>query len=281
MRILFLCLVLLLWAVKAMAQPQLQSDVPQRIIALAPHITELLYAVGAGEQLVAVSDYSDYPAAANRLPKVAGYQGIDLEAVLALRPDLIIAWRAAPATAELQRLQQLGIRIVYSDPQTLQGIIDEVRHLGELTGKKQQALQLADKLTLKLQELTGRYSAKMAVPVFFAMDTELLTTVAANSMVQQILALCGADNPFAVMPNDYPRVSLEQVLHSQPELIIQAGTAAMPANFSYWQRFRMIPAVKKKQFLAVNADELYRMTPRTFDAAAAVCEGVEQVRQRQ
>lgn len=281
MRILFLCLVLLLWAVKAMAQPQLQSDVPQRIIALAPHITELLYAVGAGEQLVAVSDYSDYPAAANRLPKVAGYQGIDLESVLALRPDLIIAWRAAPATAELQRLQQLGIRIVYSDPQTLQGIIDEVRHLGELTGKKQQALQLANKLELKLQELTGHYSAKMAVPVFFAMDTELLTTVAAKSMVQQILALCGADNPFAAMPNDYPRVSLEQVLYSQPELIIQAGTAAMPANFSYWQRFRMIPAVKKKQFLAVNADELYRMTPRTFDAATAVCEGVEQVRQRQ
>ncbi|MDX3773994.1 cobalamin-binding protein [Chromatiaceae bacterium AAb-1] len=270
----FICCI----SVAVAATPQIAAEYPQRIIALAPHITELLYAAGAGEQLIAVSDYSDYPAAALKLPQVASYQGINLEAVLALKPDLIVAWRQGAATSELKRLQQMGVQVVYSDPQTPDDIAAELQQLGELTGHARYATEQAQLLRQQWQQLKTSYSDQTPVRVFFAMDTDLLTTVAGNSMVQQILTLCAAENPFAGQSNDYPRAALEQVLVSQPQLIIQAGSATTPADFSYWQKFEVLPAVRKQQFLAVNADHLYRMTPRTLLAAQTVCEGVDKIR---
>lgn len=275
-----LCFGLLFYCgvVTVTAATEQEHVAPQRIISLAPHITELLYAAGAGEQLVAVSDYSDYPAAAVTLPRVAGYQGMNLEAVLALKPDVIVAWKQGAAVAELKRLQQLGIDIVYSDPKRPEDIAIELQRLGELTGHGLYATEQAWQLSLQWQQLRQQYQNLSPVKVFFAMDTDVLTTVAGNSMVQQILTLCGAENAFAKEPNDYPRAALEQVLLSQPELIIQTETAAYPASFSYWHKFSILPAVSKQQFLAVKADHLYRMTPRTILAAQAICEGVDKVR---
>ena len=267
MRIWLCCL---LFCVTAKAEPQ-------RIIALAPHITEMIYAIGAGDTLVAVSDYSDYPEQAKSLPSVANYAAINLEAVLALKPDLVIAWRTGNPQADIQRLQQLGIRIAYSDPLTLDDISAELRLLGELTAHQQQAERLATEFQRQLAQLRQTYQHKTPVPVFFAMGSAPISTVANNAWPQQMLALCGAKNIFAGIQGDYPQVGIEQVIAAKPDVIIQASRTTA-ADFSYWQRFNTLPAVNKKQFVTVNADYLFRTTPRTLLGITQLCEGIDRYR---
>ena len=250
----------------------------QRIIALAPHITEMLYAIGAGDSLVAVSDYSDYPQAATTLPSVASYASINIEAVLALKPDLVVAWRTGNPQADIQRLQRFGIKVAFSDPFTLDDIAKELVMLGELTGMQTEAQRQAEQFTGQLQQLRLEYQHKKPVTVFFAMSTAPLSTVANNAWPQQILALCKAQNPFAKVKGDYPQVGIEQVLLAQPEVIIQATRQGLTANFSYWQAFPSLPAVKDSHFLTVNADYLYRTTPRTLLGVSQLCQGIDQYR---
>lgn len=250
----------------------------QRIIALAPHITEMLYAIGAEKQLVAVSDFSDYPEQATRLPRVASYASVNLEAVLALQPDLVIAWRSGNPAADLARLQQFGIRVAYSDPLTLDDIGHELVLFGQLTGHEARASQLAQQFNQQLNQLRARYQHKRPVQVFFAMGTQPLSTVANNAWPQQMLALCGGQNIFADAKGDYPQVGIEQVIAAQPEVIIQAGRSEQSADFHYWQRFTALPAVAKQQFLTVNADYLYRTTPRTLLGITQLCQGLDTYR---
>lgn len=250
----------------------------QRIVALAPHITEMLYAIGAGDRLVGVSDYSDYPPEAAGLPSVANYASINIEAVLALQPDLVIAWRSGNPQADIKRLQQLGINVAFSDPLTLDDIAADLITLGELTGLQAAAQQQADELTQHLQQLRQQYQHKPSVPVFFAMSTSPLSTVANNAWPQQILALCRAENPFASVKGDYPQVGIEQVLLTQPEVIIQSAAQGRSADFRFWKAFQTLPAVKKQQFLTVNADYLFRTTPRTLQGIQQLCQGVDKYR---
>ena len=251
---------------------------PQRIIALATHITEMLFAIGAGDNVVAVSDYSDYPPEATTLPSVASYAAVNIEAVLSLRPDLVIAWRSGNPPADIQRLQQLGVKVVFSDPQTLDDIATELVMLGRHSGKTAQAQLLAQQFNAELAALRAQYQQKKPVAVFFAMSTAPLSTVANNAWPAQMLALCGADNVFRQAKGDYPQVGLEQLIQAQPEVIIAAYSGNTTPDFSYWQRFAALPAVKKQQFLALNADYLYRTTPRTVLGLRQLCQGVEAYR---
>lgn len=251
---------------------------PQRIISLAPHITELLFAVGAGEQVIAVSDFSDYPAETATLPRVASYSRLNIEAILQLKPDLVIAWRTGALLADMERLTVFGIEVQYSNPILLDDIARELRWLGELSGHQQQAEQVAKEFEQSLAGLRTSYSSKPPLKVFFAMGTQPLSTVANNSWVQQILTLCAADNPFAKARSDYPQVGIEQVLQARPEVIIQ-GTGKHTINdFDYWQAFTTLPAVQKQQFLSVEADHIFRTTPRMLQGIHAVCEGIDKFR---
>ncbi len=277
----FICGVLLLCSLPGLAAPQQNPEpepAPQRIIALAPHITEMLYAIGAAEQLVAASDFSDYPAAARLLPRVANFAGINIEAVLALQPDLVIAWRTGNPAADIARLQQLGIRVAFSDPLTLDDITTELLLLGELTGQQQTAAQQAAAFSSALQQLSAHYMDKKPLRVFFAMGTAPLGTVANNAWPQQMLSLCKADNPFARVKGDYPQVGIEQVLASQPEVIIQAVQGGAQADFSFWLRYGSLPAVKQRRFISLDADHLYRTTPRTVQGITQLCQALDAYR---
>ena len=254
------------------------EEKPQRIISLAPHITEMVYAVGAGDNLVAVSDYCDYPAQANQLPKVANFAGIHIEAVLALRPDLVIAWKTGTPVADVERLQQLGIKVAYSDPLQLDDIASELTLIGEITGNAKQGRALAEQFRQQLNELRANYAVKRKVKVFFAMGTEPVSTVANNAWPQQMLTLCGADNPFAKVKGDYPQVGLEHVLAAKPDVIIQASGGSAATDFSYWQAYPVIPAVKHRRFIALNADHIYRTTPRTLLGITQLCQALDNYR---
>lgn len=253
---------------------------PQRIISLAPHITELIYAIGANEQLVAVSDFSDYPQAALALPRVASYAGINVEAIIALQPDLIIAWQNGNSAADIKRLQQFGFNVKFSNPLTLDDIATELIYFGQLTGQQQQAEQQAALFTEQLTALRQQYQTKKRLKVFFAMSTKPLSTVANNAWPQQMLTICAADNIFANSKGDYPQLGIEQVLAAQPDVIIHAKAGTNNAELASaerknWQGYKAIPAVAKQQFLTVNADYLYRTTPRTVIGIQQLCHGLD------
>ncbi|GAB59025.1 cobalamin-binding protein [Rheinheimera nanhaiensis] len=279
MKYALLLLVLLCAVANASTDTNTEAErTPMRIIALAPHITEMLFAIGAGDKVVAVSDYSDYPAQAQSLPSVASYASINLEAVLALKPDVVIAWRSGNPAAELARLEALGIRIAYSDPLTLDDIASELIQLGELSGQQAQAQAVAQAFSQQLAELRAQYQHKKPLPVFFAMGTAPLSTVANNAWPQQMLTLCGAQNVFNRVKGDYPQVGIEQLLLAAPELIIQPVKQVDMADWRYWQRFSALPAVKKQQFLAIEADLIYRTTPRTISGIRQLCQGIDAYR---
>lgn len=251
---------------------------PQRIISLAPHITELLYAVGAGEQVVAVSDYSDYPSAALALPRVASYASINIEAIIALQPDLIIAWQNGNSPADIKRLQQFGFNVKLSNPVHLDDIATELSYLGQITGQQQQAEAQTAIFSQQLTALRQQYQHKKRLRVFFAMSTKPLSTVANNAWPQQMLTICAADNIFSTSKGDYPQIGIEQVVAARPEVIIQAATDTRRADQQYWQRYRDIPAVANQQFLTVNADYMFRTTPRTLLGINQLCQGLDTFR---
>lgn len=267
----YLSVLLLVWSINLSAEPL-------KIVALAPHITEMLFAIGAGDEVVAVSDYSDYPEAAVSIPRVANFASINIEAVLALQPDVVIGWQSGNPPEDLKRLKQFGINVVMSDPLTLADIAKELRMLGELTHHQVQAEQQALQFEQQLSAMQQQYKAAKSIKVFFAMGTTPLSTVANKAWPQQILTLCGADNPFAEVKGDYPQVGIEQVVDSQPDVIIQAAGGNIKPDFSYWRKFSAIPAVKQQQYLAVNADFLYRTTPRTLLGIQQVCHGLDAFR---
>jgi vitamin B12 transport system substrate-binding protein len=250
----------------------------QRIVALAPHITEMLFAIGAGANVVAVSDYSDYPAAAKALPSVASYAAVNIEAVLALKADLVIAWRNGNPEHDLHRLRQFGVRVVYSNPIHLDDISAELRQFGRYTGQQMQAEQVAQAYSAELAQLRRQYQHKKPLKVFFAMGTAPLSTVANNAWPQQLLMLCGADNAFAAAKGDYPQVGIEQVVVAQPEVLILPHQPGVAVDLSYWQRFAAIPAVKQQNYISVDADHLYRTTPRTLLGARQLCQALDAYR---
>lgn len=259
---------------------QAAEAVPQRVISLAPHITEQVYALGAGDKLVAVSDYSDYPAEARQLPSVNSFAALNIEAILALKPDLVLAWRSGNPQSDLARLQQFGVRVEYSDPLQVDDIATELAQLGQWLGQAEQGELLAEQTQQRLLALREKYQQQTPVKVFYAMSTEPLSTVANQAWPAQLLQACGADNIFADAKNDYPQPQLEQLLSRQPEVIVRASKDGPAKQDQFWQRYPSLPAVRNQAFITLDPDWVYRATPRMLDAMQALCEQLEVYRQR-
>src|SRR5688572_28830099 len=188
----------------------------QRIVSLAPHATERLFAAGAGAKLVAVSEYSDYPEAATRLPRVAGSGSVDLEKVLALKPDLVVAWRLEATAASLARLEALGLAVFYSEPRRLAQIPDGIEALGELSGTGATARRLAASLREELKRLESDYRSRRPVTVFYQISERPLMTLGGRQFVSDAIELCGGRNVFADSALMAPQVNIESVLAADP-----------------------------------------------------------------
>lgn len=251
---------------------QAAEAAPQRVISLAPHITELVYAVGAGDTLVAVSDYSDYPAEAQLLPRVNSFAALNIEAILALKPDLVLAWRSGTPASDLARLQQFGVRVEYSNPLQIDDIATELAQLGQWLGQAERGAQLAEQAQQRLVVMREKYQQQRPVKVFYAMSTDPLSTVANNAWPAQLLRACGAENIFADAKNDYPQPQLEQLLLRQPEVIVRAITNSTAQQDQFWQRYPNLPAVRNQAFITLEPDWVYRATPRMLDALQLLCE---------
>lgn len=257
----------------------LQAKPAQRIVALSPHLVEQLYSLGVGDRIVGTTDHADYPEAAKNIPRVGNYTQLQIEKILALKPDLVLAWTDGNPPADLTKLRQLGLTLVDSNPLQLTDIAKELRLLGQLTGAEAEAEQQAQLMEQGLEELEKNYAGKTKVTVFYELWQQPLSTVAQQAWPQQQLELCGAANPFANAIGDYPQVSLEHVIASQPQLIIQPVSVNEPRALLDWSRWPAIPAVQYQQFSQPNSDLVHRTTSRMLQGVRQLCADIDKTRQ--
>jgi iron complex transport system substrate-binding protein len=248
------------------------SRPPQRIVSLTPHLTELLFAVGAGPQLVGVDSASDYPAAARTLPRVGDYSRINFERILALKPDLVIVWVGGNRAADIHGLNKMGLPVLHTQATRLDDVARLLRLIGLASGHAAEGEAAARDYSARLAALQVRDTRKTPLSVFYQVWDRPLMTVGGTHWISDALALCGARNVFADLDALSPVVSREAVLRRAPALIVSGSDA--PDLRRQWQRFASLPAVKNDAFVRVDADLLHRPTPRLIEGVAELCAAV-------
>ena len=275
-----LALLFALAALPALAQVRVRDDAgaevaltspARRIVSLAPHATELLYAAGAGDRVVGVVRGSDHPAAARSLPVVGDVHALDLERILSLEPDLVVTW---PWTTpgQVAKLRSRGIAIYTSDPQTIDGIATSLERLGELAGTAEAAAAAARAFRQRLSAAPSSVPRTDKPKVFYEIWNQPLFTIGGRHLISQAIAACGGENVFAALDVPAPQVATEAVIAARPEVIV-AGTdeAKRPPWLDEWSRWPGIPAVRDARLRVVDANLLHRPGPRFADGVVQLC----------
>ena len=288
----WLPLLLALFAVTAAARAEIvvHDDTGQlvrlaaparRIVSLAPSITENLYAAGAGRYLVGAVDYSDYPEAARKLPRVGDSSRLDLEAIVATKPDLLIAWGSGNPVAYLAKLKALGLPLFISEPQRLDDIATSIERFGELAGTTTVADAAARGFRARLEAMRARYAGRPPVKSFYQIWNQPLVTVGGEQLIGAAMRLCGAENIFASLPQLAPTVSVEAVLAADPEAIVASGAdASRPQWLDMWKRWRDLTATARGNLFFIPPDLISRPTPRILDGIGLLCRQMETARNR-
>jgi len=250
----------------------------QRVISLSPHITELIYAAGGGEKMIAAVDFSNYPVEAKALPRVgSGYQ-LDIEAIVGLKPDLIIAWSSGNSREQLERLESLGFAVYYSEPEVLSDIAKNIRDIGKLLGSPSKANQKADDFMLGIERLKKKYKHTKKVTVFYQVWNQPIFTVNRQHVISHIIDLCGGENIFKELNVLSPQVDIESIIKRNPSVIIAGVDEGRAGWLSEWSSWPNIDAVKNQRVYGINADLIVRHTPRILQGASQMCEFLEKAR---
>lgn len=250
----------------------------QRIVALAPHLAEIVFAAGAGDKLVGVVRFSDYPPAAQRLPLVGDAARIDFERIVQLKPDLVLAWRSGNSPRDIMRLERLGLRVFVTEPARLADIPQLMRRVGALTGRAQQAEHESIIFINKINNLRKTYQTRPVVRVFYEIWHRPLLTVNGAHLISDVIALCGGQNVFAHAPALTPEVSLEAVLAAQPAAILGGSSADGENAFTARWRAVAVPQLRSTPAFYVTPDLIQRQTPRIAEGAAVMCGHLDRVR---
>jgi iron complex transport system substrate-binding protein len=277
-------------ALPASAQIELTDDAghrivlaqpAQRIVSLAPHVTEILFAAGAGDRVVGVVAYSDYPEAARALPQVGGYSQIDLEAVVGLRPDLVIGWRSGNRDAHLARLQAMGIPVYLNEPRSLDDVARSLEQFGRLAGSEDAANAAATDFRSRHAALAARYAGQPQVRTFYQIWDRPLMTVNDEHLIADVIRLCGGSNVLGSQTQLAPTIGVEAVLAANPEAIVASGMGeARPEWLDQWARWPQLEATRQDNLFFIPPELIQRHTPRILDGAARLCEQLETVRAR-
>lgn len=250
----------------------------QRIIAMAPHVTELLYAAGGGDKIVGAVTYSDFPEAAKKLPRIGTNRQIDMERVIAMKPDLIVAWMHGSSERQIETLRQLGIPIFHSEPLKLDGIPDSLLRLGQLMGTESVAQPAAADIRKQFAALAKQYSNRPPVRMFYQVWDKPLYTLNGVSIVSDAMRLCGGVNIFADLKATAPVVSVEAVLQADPEAIF--GTAEKDyGGVALWKPYTTMKAVRNDNLFTLDGELLNRAGPRMVAGTTGLCEKLELARQ--
>lgn len=253
----------------------------RRIISLAPSLTELVFAAGAGDRLVGVVEYSDYPEAATRLPLIGRFDRFDIEAIVALQPDLILAWQSGNPRATIDALERLGLTVYSAEPKFLDSIPEQLRRIGMLAGSSVAAETAATDFETRLATLESLYRERDSVRVFFQVWDRPLMTVGGNELTNDLITLCGGANVFAELGALAPKVGLEDVLLRDPEIIIASGIDdTRPAWLDAWSDWPSLSAVREGAITFVDPDLTQRHSPRVLLGAELLCERIDALRTR-
>ena len=249
----------------------------QRIVSLAPSLTELVYTAGAGGRLVGASEFSDYPPEAKNLPRVSSAGTVSIESVAALQPDLVLAWEDGTRREDIERLAALGIPVYVAHERTFDDVPRVMRVLGSLVGRDMAAA--AHAYTARLGELRRDYGSRKPVSVLLEVWHLPLTTIAGRHFMNEALSACGARNVFADLPGVAPVVSWEEVFKRDPDAIVGIESAESEARFrELWRERGALRAVKEGHLVYLEADRLQRLSARTPEGVALLCAAIDRVR---
>jgi len=253
----------------------------QRIITLAPHLVETLYAAGAGKQLVGTVAYSNYPEAAKKKARIGSYALLDLEAIVALKPDLIVAWQSGNTPASIERLRALGFTVYVSQINRIEDVAAEIERLAVLAGTSAVGNEAAARFRERFTALQNSYSARPPVRTFYQIWKQPLMTVGGGQIISSVIRLCGGKNVFATLDTLAPTVTVEAVIAANPEAIVASGMdEARPEWLDDWKRWTTVMAVARDNLFFVPPDLIQRHTPRLLDGAERLCQDLETARAR-
>ncbi len=251
----------------------------RRIISLAPHVTEILFAAGAGEYIVGVVNYSDYPVAALKITNIGSHTNFDLEAILALKPDLIVAWKSGNSEEKLNKLRSLGMTVFISEPRKFNDIATNIERLGLLTNTQQTAQRASDEFNQTYNKLKEKYKGVRKVRLFYQIWNQPVMTINGQHLISDVIRLCGGQNVFAALSTLAPKLDIEAVIAADPETIIANGTGnKRPEWLDRWRKWPHLQAVKNEHLYFVPADYMSRHTPRILQGAKILCEILEKIR---
>ena len=279
---LVLCTVVAFTNIHAQDTPPAETQLSGgRLISLAPHITELLFAVGAGDQIVGAVSFSDYPPEAKDIALIGSYNQINFEQIVALQPTLVFGWDSGNGEETLSRLKSLGLEVYSHEPKSLEDIAKSLRVYGELTGNIDQGERVSESFLKQLRELRERYRGRTPVRIFYQIWNEPQLTINDEHLISDVIRLCGGENIFADAAPLVPKVGLETVLAREPETIVASGMAAeRPSWLDDWRRWPSIPAVEYDLLFSIHPDLLHRHSPRILKGAEQMCEFLEQARKK-
>lgn len=259
-------------------------DLPDepRFVALAPHLAELTYAAGAGDRLVATVSFSDFPAEAGRLPTIGDAFRIDLERLVATRPDVVLAWDGGTPKPLIEEISALGIRVVALRADTLADIGANLRTIGALAGTEAAARAAAERFDARLATLRRAYADRARIRVYYQVAERPLFTIGGAHSLNDAISLCGGVNVFAAIDHPAPAVDVESVLGRDPEVIV-GGLHPLPAPgelgpLAAWLQWDGIAAVQGGHVYPLDASLMGRATPRLLDGVAALCEVIDLAR---
>lgn len=263
---------------QANGEPLILPGPVGRIITLAPNLAELVFAAGAGERLIAVVEYSNFPAQVTQIPRIGNAFRIDLERIIELEPDLVIGWKSGNPQTALQKLEQLGItvwQIEITRPDEIAGVVENISHAA---GTQTVGQAIARQLRSKLADLKQKNAGKSPVNYFYQIAPRPLYTINGQHIISRSLAVCGGLNIFSDLPALAPQISRESVILANPQAMIAPEIAGEPPALGVWQSWPRLQAVQNKTMLYLPADEISQATPRLLDSIDSACKLLDEVR---
>lgn len=252
----------------------------KRIISLAPHITESLFAAGASNQIIATVTYSDYPEQAKQLAIIGDHSKYDIEKIIELKPELIIVWKSGNPVDQVQQLKRLGFNLFISDPYELEDVAKTITNMGRILGTEPIANKQAAQYLNKLEQLRNEFKDKHKVNVFYQVWDSPLITINNKHIINHVINLCGGINIFEGLPALAPRVSVESVIVKNPDVIVTGDAAGRESWLQNWLQWKQLKAVKKNHLYAIPADLITRHTPRILSGLEKMCDSLDEVRSR-
>ena len=284
------CLIGLLAAAPAFADIAVDDDAgrtvrlihpARRIVSLSPHITENLFAIGAGSRVVGTVEFSNFPEEAKQVRRIGSYEKIDLEAVAALRPDLVIAWESGNIASHVAKLKAIGLKVLVTETRRIEDVPADLERLGALSGTGGGARAAAEKFRHRLEALRAAHGARPKVRVFYQVWTQPLMTVGGGQIISDAIRLCGGENVFGTLRPMAAAVTVEAVLAADPEAIVASGMdESRPEWLDDWRRWPALAAVARDNLFFVHPDHLQRHTPRILEGIERLCEHLEKARSR-